>query len=144
MTEQELHVEREFAATAAEVFDGFLGMYDEPRPDWIVDAQLDLRVGGAWEVVFHPPGAGEFREHRVLTVIDRPRRLAYTVTVIGDAPQFDTQVTIVIEPADGSGTRLSLTQSGFPDAASRDDFAGAWPDVLEQLAGRIAHHGSRS
>jgi uncharacterized protein YndB with AHSA1/START domain len=138
MAEQELYVEREFAATAAEVFDGFLGMYGEPRPEWIVDSKLDLRVGGTWDVVFHPPGVGEFREHRVLTVIDRPHRLSYTVTVLGDAPEFDTQVAIVIEPSDDSRTFLSLTQSGFPDAASRDDFAGAWPDVLALLAGRIA------
>lgn len=37
----------------------------------------------------------------------------------------------------GDGTRLTLAQSGFPDDATRDDFATAWPDVLAMIAERI-------
>jgi hypothetical protein len=29
-------------------------------------------------------------------------------------------------------------QRGFPTAASRDEFAGAWPDVLTELARRVS------
>jgi hypothetical protein len=28
------------------VYHAFLDMYGDERPDWIVEAQLDLRVGG--------------------------------------------------------------------------------------------------
>jgi len=39
--------------------------------------------------------------------------------------------------AQGDQTRVRLTQSGFPDAATRDDFAAAWPDVLTEVARRL-------
>ena len=34
---------------------------------------------------------------------------------------------------EGAGTRLVLTQRGFPDAATRDDFAGGWSGVWDML-----------
>jgi Activator of Hsp90 ATPase homolog 1-like protein len=34
---------------------------------------------------------------------------------------------------EGAGTRLVLTQRGFPDAATRDDFAGGWGGVWDGL-----------
>lgn len=38
----------------------------------------------------------------------------------------------------GEQTRVRLTQSGFPDTATRDDFAAAWPDVLGEVQRRLA------
>jgi hypothetical protein len=54
-----------------------------------------------------------------------------------DAPGLSTTVDITIE-AVPDGHRLRLVQQGFPTAATRDDFAGAWPDVLGELAGRVS------
>jgi hypothetical protein len=41
-------------------------------------------------------------------------------------------VELTFDP-DGAGTRLVLTQRGFPDAATRDDFAGGWSGVWDML-----------
>jgi uncharacterized protein YndB with AHSA1/START domain len=52
----DLTMERKFAAPPRAVYDAFLGMYGENRPDWIVESRLDLRPGGTWRVVFNPRG----------------------------------------------------------------------------------------
>lgn len=127
-------MERRFAAPPRAVYDAFLGMYGENRPDWIVESHLDLRAGGTWTVVFHPPGLEAFREVRVVSAVDPPRRLAYTMTaVFPGQPGFSTTVDLMFS-ADGEGTRLSLAQRGFPDAATRDGFAGGWSGVWDILA----------
>jgi hypothetical protein len=36
------------------------------------------------------------------------------------------------------GHRVRLMQQGFPTVQARDDFAGAWPDVLGEVARRTA------
>jgi uncharacterized protein YndB with AHSA1/START domain len=134
----EFTIERSFAAPAAAVFDGFLSLYDEPRPEWIVASSLDRREGGTWDVTFRPPSMEEFREHRVIEALDPPRRLEYTATIIGAQTPYDTRVIIAITPGtDDSDCRLALRQTGFPTAGLRDDFATAWPDVLDLIASRL-------
>jgi uncharacterized protein YndB with AHSA1/START domain len=130
-------VHRDYEVDPERVFDGFVGAYDDPRPDWVLTSECDLRVGGAWELQFRPPGLAAFSEHRVFTAVERPRRLAYRVTIEpADAARFSSDVEVRIVPSDGV-TRLTLSQSGFPDDATRDDFATAWPDVLAMIADRI-------
>jgi activator of Hsp90 ATPase-like protein len=49
-----------------------------------------------------------------------------------DRPGFETTVELTFG-AEGARTHVTLAQRGFPTQAERDDFAGAWPDVLELL-----------
>jgi hypothetical protein len=56
--------------------------------------------------------------------------------VYTDAPGFSTTVEVTIEPRP-EGHRLRLVQQGFPTAQARDVFAGAWPDVLGEVARRV-------
>jgi uncharacterized protein YndB with AHSA1/START domain len=132
-----LSVERTIDAPPERIFDGFIALYDSDRPDWVTGSRLDLRTGGRWDVSFQVPDGPAFREERVLTVLDRPRRLGYDMTAFyGPEPSLRTTVTVTVEPA-GGGQRIRLEQDGFPDEGVRDDFAGAWPDVLDQLAERL-------
>ena len=57
--------------------------------------------------------------------------------VYEDAPGFDTTVEVTLEAVPG-GHRVHLVQRGFPTIEARDDFAGAWPDVLGELAHRLS------
>ena len=40
----DLTMERTFAVPPRAVYDAFLGMYGEHRPDWIVESRLDLHA----------------------------------------------------------------------------------------------------
>jgi uncharacterized protein YndB with AHSA1/START domain len=134
MTENyDLTMERTYPVPPRAVYDAFVGMYGENRPDWIVESRLDLRPGGSWRVVFHPPGLEAFTEDRVLSAVEPPHRLAYSMTALfPDKAAFSTEVELTFAP-EGTGTRLVLTQRGFPDAATRDDFAGGWSGVWDLL-----------
>jgi uncharacterized protein YndB with AHSA1/START domain len=133
-----LSVERVIDGSAEAIFDAFIALYDSQRPDWVTDSHLDLRTGGRWSVSFQVPDGPAFREERVITALERPRRLAYDMTAIyDDAPGLSTTVEVRIEAAPG-GQQIRLTQQGFPSTETRDDFAGAWPDVLGQVAGRVS------
>jgi len=133
-----LSVDRVIDAEPEAIFDGFIAMYDSQRPDWVTGSELDLRPGGRWTVDFQVPNGPAFREERLITVVDRPGRLAYRMRAIyPDAPVFATSVEVTIAPAAG-GQRVRLTQQGFPTEEARDEFAGAWPQVLGELASRVS------
>jgi uncharacterized protein YndB with AHSA1/START domain len=133
-----LSVERIIDAPPEAIFDAFIALYDSQRPEWVTGSQLDLRPGGRWSVAFQVPNGPAFREERVITAVERPRRLAYDMTTVYEhAPGFDTTVEVTIE-AMPDGHRVRLVQRGFPTTDARDDFAGAWPDVLGELASRVS------
>jgi uncharacterized protein YndB with AHSA1/START domain len=133
-----LSAERTIEATAEAIFDAFIALYDSQRPDWVTDSQLELRPGGRWIVAFQVPDGPAFREDRILTAVERPHRIAYDMRAIYDnAPSFSTTVEVTIGAVPG-GHRIRLVQQGFPTMQSRDDFAGAWPDVLAELDRRVS------
>jgi uncharacterized protein YndB with AHSA1/START domain len=121
-----------------DVVDAFIAMYDSQPPEWVTGSQLDLRPGGRWSVSFQVPDGPAFREERVITAVERPHRLAYNMTAVYEyAPRFSTTVEVTIEAAP-NGYRICLVQLGFPTKDTRDDFAGAWPDVLGELSRRVS------
>ena len=133
-----LSVVRIIDAPPEAIFDAFIALYDSQRPEWVTGSRLDLRPGGRWSVTFQVPGGPEFSEERVITAVERPHRLAYDMTAVyRDAASFDTTVEVTIE-AVPAGQRVRLVQQGFPAIKDRDDFAGAWPDVLGELARRVS------
>jgi len=138
----DLRVERVFDAAPEVVFDAFidsdaqLELYAD-APDWIVEAECDLRVGGRWSITFGPPGSTPARETNVFRQVDRPRRLVYTSTMTTpNGSTIATDVEVSFDQDDGR-TRLTIVQRGFPTAEVRDEFAGGWASILDGL-GRVA------
>jgi uncharacterized protein YndB with AHSA1/START domain len=139
---RDLRLERVFDAAPEVVFDAFTDpeaqreLYAD-APDWVVESEIDLRVGGRWTIVFGPPDGPPARERCVFTVVDRPRRLAYDSTMtMPDGTGFDTGMLVTFEEEDGR-TRLTIVQSDFPSDKLRDEIAGGWPSILDGL-GRVA------
>jgi uncharacterized protein YndB with AHSA1/START domain len=91
--------------------------------EWLLPVvDLELEPGAAFTFRTQPhPGWDGTVSCRFLE-IEAQRKLSYT-WVVGDNMELDTVVTFTLTPT-GSGTRLSLVQSGFrPD--QKQNFGGA-------------------
>lgn len=134
----DLTLERVFDAPRELVFDAFVDpaaqhdLYAD-APDWVVESECDLRVGGRWTIVFGPPGREPARETNVFEEIERPRRLVYRSTmVLPSGSSLDTRMQVTFESEDG-GTRMTIVQSGFPTAEMRDEYGSGWLSILDGL-----------
>jgi uncharacterized protein YndB with AHSA1/START domain len=139
----DLRIERMFQAPPAVVFDAFTDpeaqreLYAD-EPDWVVESDCDLRVGGRWRVSFGPPGAPPARETNVFQLVERPRRLVYSSSMaLPDGSTVETAMEVVFE-AVGAGTRLTIVQRGFETATARDELERGWPSILDGLERVVA------
>lgn len=135
----ELELERTIDADPEAVFDGFVEIYDgDGRPDWVLSSEMDLRVGGEWTVELEPSGMEPFTEIRTITELDRPKRLAYSMTHRGaDSEEpVSTEVGLSFEPRSGQ-TLVKLDQRGFRSKQQAGHFKRAWPQVLALLSERV-------
>jgi uncharacterized protein YndB with AHSA1/START domain len=103
-------------------------------PDWIVDSECDLRVGGRWTITFGAPGDEPAREANVFEEIERPRRLSFSSTMrMPDGSSIHTHVRVTFDPENGK-TRIRIVQRGFPSPELRDTFETGWGSILQRLA----------
>ena len=149
----ELRIKRVIDARPNVVFDAFVdpetqsSLYDNrEEPDWSVESEMDLRVGGIWTITFGKSGEPAFKETNVFTEVDRPHRLAFDSNMFGGryATTFDTKVTVTFEERDGK-TLLTIVQTEFEKREERDMIEGGWPsilDALERVAAERARRGS--
>lgn len=143
----ELRLERLFSASPEVVFDAFVDPAAQKElyadaPDWIVESECDLRVGGRWIISFGPPGAEPARETNVFTEVERPRRLVYRSTMaMPDGSSLDTEMEVTLE-SEGGKTRMTIVQSGFPSTELRDGFADGWAGILDGLERVAQERGS--
>ncbi len=144
----ELRIERLVDATPDVVFDAFVDpeaqkeLYNnEDEPDWHVESEVDLRVGGAWSIVFGKPGEEPFRLASVFSEVDRPRRLVFTATLFQGkyGGSFETDVSVTFEDRDGK-TLMTIVETGFPTKEQRDMIESGWPSILDALE-RVAAGG---
>lgn len=130
----ELVFERILPATPEQVFAAWTT--PERMTEWLspighAEAEVDLRVGGAFRVVMVDEGIPI--EHTG-TYLEVPRRLVFTWISPYTVPE-PSLVTVQLHPNDG-GTRLVLTHERLPDDAV-ESHRGGWGSMLERLAGTI-------
>jgi uncharacterized protein YndB with AHSA1/START domain len=112
--------------------DGQVAFYGQDDPGWIVESECDLRVGGAWTVVFGPSRSRLSRHRHVFEAIERPRRLMLATTEIrDDGSSFDFAIEFTFEEQDG-GTLMTASQTGLP-AELRDEHARGAPGAFARL-----------
>lgn len=95
-------------------------------------AELDVRVGGRFRIVF---GGPDGRAHEVAGVyreVDPSRKLVFTWTWPNSTPERVSLVTITLRAA-GRGTELVLQHAEFFDEAVRDGHERGWTGALDKL-----------
>jgi uncharacterized protein YndB with AHSA1/START domain len=135
-TLQTLRIARRFDAAPERVFDA----WTDPRlaHGWLFttptsqahSVEMDLRVGGRWEIVDRRGGV-DYRAIGEYLEIERPSRLAFTFGM----PQFSDAFTkVVVEiAADGAGALMTLTQDGLTaDAVAA--LEQGWGEMFDRLA----------
>lgn len=105
-----------------------------PKGMTVSNVLSDLRPGGRFKLCMTGGDGvehwlqGEYRE------VAPPERLVFTHCWLDQSgqPGPETLVTVTFEPV-GSGTRLTLVQSGFSSAGSREGHRGGWTSTLDRL-----------
>lgn len=144
----ELKIERLFDAPPELVFDTLIDpdaqeeLFSDQVEGWrLLKSEIELRVGGTWTIVFGPAdGAGEpDRLDCVFTEVDRPRRLAYEMSMFVSewGRTVDSSVTYTFDEKDGK-TLLTIVQSGFETEADRDAYMGGTPGFIDSLQRAVA------
>jgi uncharacterized protein YndB with AHSA1/START domain len=135
-TNAKLQIRRTFKAPRARVFAAWtqpevLKEWFAPPPGWTIpDAEMDVRVGGAYRVTFADPAGGRSAVYGVFREVCAPERLSYTWR--GDHVPSDTLVTIDFYDR-GQETELVLTHEDFLDETSRERHERGWRMSLANL-----------
>ena len=95
-------------------------------------AQLDLRVGGRYRIVFGGPQGTDHEVQGVYREVVPHRRLVFTWTWPNSTPERESVVTIVFKAAAG-GTELDFRHEQFFDEAARDGHRRGWSAAFDKL-----------
>ncbi len=138
-----VRVSRTFAARPEQVFRAWssaehVARWFAPRPFTVPEARVELRIGGAFDLLFRSPEGQEHRIRGRFTEIQPNRRLAIDITVEDAAgkPLFRAMTEVDLSEAPG-GVRVDVTQTYTvldPQRAWMVEGAPqGWTAALEQL-----------
>ncbi|HYR08746.1 MAG TPA: SRPBCC domain-containing protein [Longimicrobium sp.] len=145
----ELVLERKIPAARDRVFAAWtqpelLRRWSAPAGLTIEDGDTDLRVGGGWRVVMAEPDGTRHEAFGTYREVAPPERLAYTHAWKGEGGSSpETVLTVELKP-EADGTRLVLTQAGFPSPESRDGHREGWSSALDNLQTLFPSDGASS
>jgi uncharacterized protein YndB with AHSA1/START domain len=137
-----LRIDRAYSASPERVFEAWtseevLRRWFHAKREWRTsEASVDLRVGGAVRVVMWDPdenvghGGGG-----VYTVVDPPRRLAFTW--VWDRDPHESLIEVEFEGT-GDGTRVRFTHSGLLDEEQVRDHEVGWTGCFGNLERALA------
>jgi uncharacterized protein YndB with AHSA1/START domain len=95
--------------------------------------ESDLRVGGMWRTEGKMADGKLYTVWGHYTLVDPPRALGFTWNHDwGDKDLPETRVLVELIPT-SSGTHVTVTHSGFTNAAERDGHDTGWQRVLAWL-----------
>jgi len=95
-------------------------------------AQLDVRVGGRFRIVFGGPDGKLHECAGVYKEVVPGKKLVFTWCWPNTTPERESLVTIVFKAADG-GTQLEFRHEQFFDEQARDGHKRGWTAVLDKL-----------
>ena len=95
-------------------------------------AQLDVRVGGRFRIIFGGPQGNEHEVSGVYREVVQNRKLVFTWTWPRTTPERESVVTLVFKAA-GSGTDLDFRHEQLFDESVRDGHKRGWTESLDKL-----------
>ena len=108
-----------------------------PGPDDPVSlAQLDVRVGGRFRIVFGGPQGKEHEVQGVYKEVVPNRKLVFTWSWPRTTPERESLVTIVFKRAgagEKAGTELEFLHAQLFDEAARDGHKRGWTESFAKL-----------
>jgi uncharacterized protein YndB with AHSA1/START domain len=96
------------------------------------DAQIDLRVGGAYRIANRLPDGSTLWIAGVFDIVERPRRLRFSWRLDGQSSDVE-QVTVTFE-ARGTATEVVIVHEHIASAAVRESHEHGWKGCLAGLA----------
>lgn len=110
-----------------------------PEEGWIVEAQTDLRVGGAWSVSFGPTPDEMYHDEGVFEVVEPPHRLVYTAVMrFPGRDSFETRISVTFQETPDGKTLMTLFDRGYPSKERRDEHERGWPAFLDAFERTLA------
>jgi uncharacterized protein YndB with AHSA1/START domain len=95
-------------------------------------AELDVRVGGRFRIVFGGPEGKAHECAGVYREVVPNRKLVFTWAWPNSTPERESLVTITLRAA-GKGTELVFLHEQFFDETIRDDHKRGWSGALDKL-----------
>jgi uncharacterized protein YndB with AHSA1/START domain len=140
-----LELSRRFDAPPERVFDAWLGKHWgewlPPRDAQCAVVELDPRVGGGFRLQMTMSDGREIEVSGTYQEIRRPQRLAFSWNA--EYANQQMMIALTFRP-DGSGTMMTLHQTGFPNADLHAGYSAGWSgsggsfDKLAQVLARTA------
>jgi uncharacterized protein YndB with AHSA1/START domain len=95
-------------------------------------AELDVRVGGRFRIIFGGPQGTEHECAGIYQEVVPNRKLVFTWSWPNSTPERISVVTIVFKAA-GEGTELDFRHEQFFDEAARDGHKQGWSEAFVKL-----------
>jgi uncharacterized protein YndB with AHSA1/START domain len=106
------------------------------EPDSVTVAEVDLRVGGRYHIVFHTPDGEHHDVSGVYQEVVPNRRLVFS-WAWRSTPERVSRVTVELTPMP-EGCELLFTHDRFFDRAARLNHERGWRPTLDKLEAFLA------
>lgn len=94
-------------------------------------AELDVRIGGKYDVVFRTEDGEQHHVSGVYREVVPNEKLVFS-WAWRSTPDRESLVTVLIQP-EGSGSQLTLRHEKFFDEKARDGHLHGWTGCLDKL-----------
>ena len=118
------------AWTDPQALKGWFGPAGEQQPVSVAD--VDLRVGGRFRLVFGGPDGNEHEAAGVYREVVPNRKLVFSWCWPRTTPDRVSQITILLR-AEGGGTGMEFRHEQFFDQAARDGHERGWTVTFSKL-----------
>ena len=98
----------------------------------VTRAELDVRVGGRYEIRFRTQDGEEHGVSGVYQEVAPPDRISFT-WAWQSTPERVSVVTIELRPTPNGGTRLDFRHDRFFDRVARDNHERGWNGTFQKL-----------